>query len=360
MRKFQRQAARAAAKRGHRDAPAPHPQSQPQRLNDEWRRWTAENLLLGAPMEPVAARLAELGAPAKLIADEIQSATASPYFHAGGTVAARLAKRDWVMDSLARLAAMAMSADVPRIDRPSPDTFLRDYYALNRPAILVGLFDHWPARTLWSLDHIATVVGDPEIEVQTGREGDADYEARSDRHKQLMPLSTLLARLRSGQASNDYYITANNGGHNRQALATLWTEIGDMPGFLVQDASRDGFFWMGPKGTITPFHHDLTNNFLVQIVGRKRVTLIPSWETHRMRNHMHCYSEWTSPADFAALPPERRPTSIVCTLAPGETLFIPVGWWHYVEGLDTTIGLSFTNFAWDNDFHTDYRSYGAM
>lgn len=356
MRKLQRQAARAAIKKHGRDgAPA-----QPQRLNDEWRRWAAENLLLGAPVEPVAQRLAEMGAPAKLIADEIEHATASPYFQAGGSVAARLVKRDWLLDSLARLAGMALPSDVPRVDRPSPQSFLRDHYATNRPIILTGMVDHWPARTQWTLDHIAATVGNPEIEVQTGRESDPQYEVRSDKHKERMALSTLLNRLRSGEPSNDYYVTANNGGHNRVALAPLWNEIGDIPGFLSPEGIRDGFFWMGPKGTITPFHHDLTNNFLVQLMGRKRVTLIPSWETQRMRNHVHCYSEWTSPEEFAALPAEQRPTAITCTIAPGDTLFIPVGWWHYVEGLDTTIGLSFTNFVWDNDFHSSYRSYGQM
>lgn len=356
MRKLQRQAARAAVKRDWRSAPA----AQTPRLNDEWRRWTAENLLLGTALEPVAERLVQMGAPAQLIADEIQAATSSPYFHAGGAVAARLAKRDWVLDSLARLAALAGPADVPRIERPQPDAFLRDHYAANRPAILTGMIDHWPARERWTLDHVAALAGDPEIEVQTGRDDDPDYESRSDQHKQRMPLSALLDRLRSGAPGNDYYVTANNGGHNRAALAPLWTEVGDMPGFLAPDPARDGFLWMGPQGTITPFHHDLTNNFLVQIMGRKAVTLVPSWEVARMRNHLHCYSEWPSPDAFAALPPAERPTTLTCTIGPGDTLFIPVGWWHHVEGLDVTISLSFTNFVWDNDFHTAYRSYGRV
>jgi len=330
------------------------------RLDDEWRRWAAENLLLGAPAEPIAQQLVQTGAPPQLVAAEIQAATASPYFRAGSIVAARLAKRDWVLESLSRLAAMALPPDVPRIDRPRPESFLRDHYAASRPAVLTGMIDHWPARTLWTLDHIGAIAGDPEIEVQTGRESNPKYEIRSDRHKERMPLSALLDRLRSGEPSNDYYVTANNGGHNREALAALWSEIGDMPGFLAPDRTRDGFFWMGPKGTITPFHHDLTNNFLVQIMGSKRVTLVPVWETPRMRNHVHCFSEWSSPDAFAALPPAQRPTTMTCTIGPGDALFIPVGWWHHVEGLDTTVGMSFTNFVWDNDFYTGYRSYGQM
>ncbi|OHT18823.1 cupin-like domain-containing protein [Edaphosphingomonas haloaromaticamans] len=328
------------------------------RIQDEWQRWIAENLLLGSDAAPIAERLAALGAPPAVVSAEIAAASSSPYTQAGTAIAARLAKRDWILESLARLAALR-PPEVPVLERPAPGAFLGDHYAANRPAILTGLIDHWPARR-WTLDHIEALAGNPEIEVQTGRQEDADYEIRSNHHKTRMPLAALLGRLRSGEPSNDYYVTANNGGHNRSALAPLWEEIGDLPGFLVPDPTRDGFFWLGPKGTITPFHHDLTNNFLVQIMGEKRVTLVPLWETQRMQNHMHCYSRWSGPEAFAGLPEGQRPTAITCTIHPGDILFIPVGWWHHVEGLDTSISLSFTNFVWENDFYTAYRSYGAL
>lgn len=351
MRKLQRQAARAATRK-------PGSAGIPQ-LNHEWQRWIAENLLLGSSVEPIAHRLGELGAPANVIAAELQAASSSPYYQAGGTISARLAKREWVLESLSRLAAMALPREVPVAERPTADAFLRDHYAASRPLILKGMIDHWAARS-WSLDRLEALPGHTEIEVQTGREGDAAYEIRSEQHKSRMPLRQLLTRLRLGKSSNDYYVTANNSGPNRAALAPLWDEIGDMPGFLDPATMRDGFFWMGPKGTITPFHHDLTNNFLVQIAGTKRVTLVPIWETSRMLNHIHCYSQWPGPGAFANLPDGQRPTAITCTIGPGDTLFIPVGWWHHVEGLDTTIGLSFTNFVWDNDFHTGYQSYGQL
>ena len=55
-----------------------------------------------------------------------------------------------------------------------------------------------------------------------------------------------------------------------------------------------------------------------------------------------------------------RPSTVACDLHPGEALFIPVGWWHHVESLDLTIGLSFTGFDRDNDFFTGYRTYGEV
>ena len=42
------------------------------------------------------------------------------------------------------------------------------------------------------------------------------------------------------------------------------------------------------------------------------------------------------------------------TLAPGEILFAPIGWWHQVRAIDFSVTLTYTNFRWRNDFHLDY------
>jgi hypothetical protein len=44
-------------------------------------------------------------------------------------------------------------------------------------------------------------------------------------------------------------------------------------------------------------------------------------------------------------------------LEPGELLFLPVGCWHFVEGLDVSITITFTNFKWDNDFLAAYPQH---
>jgi hypothetical protein len=330
-------------------------------LTDDAKRWIAENLLLGAPNDEIAKHLVQMGCPLSLALTEIRLASESPYLKGAEVLRQRLAKRDWLLASYGRLAALDNGLDaIPQIRDLAAEDFFRDYYALHRPVLIGGLIDSWPVMERWTLDHLDRCLGDAVIEVQTGRTSDPDYEARSDSHKQLMEFRQFLTMLRDVDESNDFYMTANNGGHNRTALAPLWDDIATIEGYLTRGSDRDGFLWIGPKGTVTPFHHDLTNNLLIQVRGRKRVTLVPSWDTPLMRNSLHCYSGWTSPEALAALPDEIRPAIMQCTIEPGQALFIPVGWWHHVVGLDTTISLSFTNFERENDFARNYTSYGQV
>ena len=54
------------------------------------------------------------------------------------------------------------------------------------------------------------------------------------------------------------------------------------------------------------------------------------------------------------------PQILECVLNPGEILFLPVGCLHFVEGLDVSVTVSFTNFVFDNDFASFYTTYHGV
>lgn len=324
------------------------------RLDDPTRTEIALALMAGAAPAEVVADLVRRGTEPLLARTEVERA--APYVAAAGRLARRLAKREWLHAILARLEDQRGIA-IPRLHAPSPEAFFRDHWCTLRPAVLSGLVDHWPAMRLWSLDHLARAVpAGTEVEVQTGREADPEFEIHSPRHKTRMRWGEVIDRLRGDPTTNDFYITANNGTVNRRALAPLWADIGPISGFLAPSRMGDGFFWMGPRGTVTPWHHDLTQNFLMNVVGTKRVRLVPPSRTPAMRNHLHCFSRFGTSTE---LPAECAMQTV--DIGPGEILFIPVGWWHHVEGRSLTIGMSFTNFVWDNaGFEADYRANGEL
>ena len=169
--------------------------------------------------------------------------------------------------------------------------------------------------------------------------------------------------MRTSGVTNDFYITANNNSANKDALPELWDDIVQIPEFLNGNSAHNGFFWFGPAGTITPFHHDLTNNLMAQVIGRKRILLAPSWDMPLMRNLRDVYCEVdgraTSPAPRAEL--RRAANPRVHASNPGEILFLPIGCLHFVEALEISATVSFTNFDFDdNDFTSFYESRGNV
>ena len=330
-------------------------------FDDEWRRWIAENLLVGATPESLLAVLESSGFSPHDSLREVQLAQQSPYLRGAELLRNRLRKRDWILSIYRKVQRLhPETGAVERRDKLPREEFLREYYSTNRPVIITGMMEDWPALRKWSLDYFAEHLGDREVEVQMNRNSSPDYEIQSTQHLGRIRFGDFIARVRHAGATNDFYLTANNDSHNRNALRELWDDIVQIPEYLRSDAPG-GFFWMGPAGTITPFHHDLTNNFMAQVMGRKLVKIAPSWDIPLMRNHFHCFSQVdgqvTPPAPHPAF---EQPQVLECVLHPGEVLFLPIGCLHYVQGLDITVTVSFTNFVFDNDFSSYYSCYCAV
>jgi hypothetical protein len=193
------------------------------------------------------------------------------------------------------------------------------------------------------------------------RSAGANYEIEREKYLSRIQFSVFLDMVKAATGTNDFYLTANNNSSNKQALPELWDDIIQIPEYLDDSDRRGGFFWMGPPGTITPFHHDLTNNFMAQVLGRKRVKISPSWDHPLMRNHYHVFSQIDgSVAPVAPHPAPEEPQILECMLGPGEILFLPIGCMHFVEAIDITVTISFTNFVFDNDFRSFYSTFHAV
>ncbi|SNS67413.1 cupin-like domain-containing protein [Sphingopyxis indica] len=320
----------------------------------------AEGLAAGEDDAALRARLVGAGVSAASAKYEVDRIVRDPMAAALRRQGARMAKQGWLLANLDRLAREADGGfALDTLDRPDPAPFYRHYYEANRPARLTGIVDHWPALTRWSLDHFEATCGAATVEAQVERERDGDYELAKDAHRRLVRFAELIDWLRGDAASNDIYLTAYNSGTNAQALGPLWDDLAPVE-LLETRGNRDGFFWLGPRGTLTPWHHDLTNNLLVQVLGRKRVRMAPPWAFARMRNSRHCFSDWANEPLPAGPGDAGTPPVLETVIGPGEAIFLPVGWWHQVEALDLSASMSFTNFRRPNAHVEDYASYGAL
>lgn len=263
--------------------------------------------------------------------------------------AQRLNQRQaWLNGVRARQQAFATRA--PAImSRPglSTDDFLNDHYVPMVPVVIPGAAGDWAAIG-WTPERLVEIVGDAPVTFQGGRTGDAQFELMKDAHKRTLPFPEFIAAI-TARSGNDAYLTAYNSDTNRAALAPLERDLGFLDAYLTH---QHGMPWIGPQGTFTPLHHDLTNNMLVQIVGRKRIVLASPSASPLLANERHVFSEvhdLESETHLARHPQARSVIRQEVILHPGDALFIPVGWWHQVTSLDFSVMYTCTNFLWPND-----------
>lgn len=264
-----------------------------------------------------------------------------------------LARRDWIMAVMEWQRSLAAEPMVARRHTPTTEAFLRDFYAPGRPVLIDGAMAGWPALGRWTPDYLCGLIGSAMVEYQGGRNGRADFELAKDRHKSRSSFRDFIALIRS-KAGNDAYITASNSAANREALAPLERDMGHLTDYLT---AQHGMPWIGPEGTFTPLHFDLTNNLLAQVTGRKQVILIPPSETPHMYHRRHVFSDVHDLTDEARLkqyPRARHARRHEVVLEPGQLLYIPIGWWHQVRSLDFSVMLTYTNFRWPNAGHEGY------
>lgn len=264
------------------------------------------------------------------------------------------ARRDWIMQVQERQRSLSMNASALMRCRDLPgQAFLDHFYAPGRPVVIEGAIAHWPALAKWTPGYLAQAVGGVEIEYQGGRNEAGDFELAKDRHKRRMAFDAFVAMIAEGQG-NDAYITAYNSATNSAAFAPLMADVSPISEYLT---AEPGMLWVGPEGTFTPLHFDLTNNLLIQITGRKHVRMVPPSQTRLLYNHRHVFSavhDLDDPANLAAHPLAKQVASYDVTLSPGDMLYIPIGWWHQVRSLDFSVMMTCTNFRWPNLGHEEF------
>ncbi|XP_017776580.1 PREDICTED: HSPB1-associated protein 1 [Nicrophorus vespilloides] len=117
-----------------------------------------------------------------------------------------------------------------------------------------------------------------------------------------------------------------------------WTKFG------FEKFANDSTIWIGTKGAHTPCHIDVYGfNLIAQIFGRKRWLLFPPNEDLLKTRVPYEESSIYSKINFYSPDENNLRGFDSCReliLEPGQVLFVPNGWWHYVENLETAISIN--------------------
>lgn len=144
---------------------------------------------------------------------------------------------------------------------------------------------------LWSPQYLTEKIGNAIAQYQRGRTDGGNFERHKEEHKFEMPFDTLM-KIMENEPGNGAYITAFNSSFNSHLLEKISADTRGLDKYLASSPDAlDGMMWIGPKGTFTPLHHDLTNNLFAQVVGRKKIIMAPANCLPKLYNDIHVFSE---------------------------------------------------------------------
>jgi hypothetical protein len=231
--------------------------------------------------------------------------------------------------------------EIERVASPSVDVFVRQYVRPRRPVVLTELTDAWRPPEEWTLERMADDYGAARVVAAVLASGtlmDDPTRGVVFRHVQLREFIESLAR--PGAAS--HYVMAPTWN-----FPATFQDAYQVPPYCVGAPHLRAKVWVGKGGTVTPMHRDVPHNLHVHLSGRKRWLLFAPEQSRRvyprgLLSGMPNFSDVNPERpDYERHPLFRNATALGTTVQPGETLFIPHGWWHHTRSLDDAVSMNF-------------------
>ncbi len=230
------------------------------------------------------------------------------------------------------------------VDKISPEDFKRNYYTPKRPLIIKDLAKAWPAYSKWNWDYFKSLVGDKQVGLYNNVKSDAYTPINTaDDYKTFGEYIDMISQ---GPAAWRIFLF-NIFEHAPQLTKEFTWPEELMKGFV----KRYPMLFVGGASSITHMHFDIDLSHILhtQFAGRKRVLLFPYEEQHKLYRKpfevlsladFSNYSLNNGNPDYDAFPALKLAKGYEVVLDHGDTLFMPAGFWHHMEYLDSGFAMS--------------------
>lgn len=250
---------------------------------------------------------------------------------------------------------------VDRVSAVSRNELRDQYIARSRPVIITDAVERWPAVRKWSLDYFEQRFGQRAVggvNDQPGNFGEAIRMIRASLtggkpapYLHQIPLPVQLPELLADLSPTLTYVEKDR----------MTSRL--MPRSFRYPNGNLELFIGGPGAGFGLLHYDLyhLHAFTVQIVGHKTFRLFSPADTPFLSTsptHPHLSEIPNAFAvDLARYPAFAQASPIDLVLGPGETLFVPSGWWHTTKMAELTISVAYNTldrYNWPG-FVKDYE-----
>lgn len=231
------------------------------------------------------------------------------------------------------------------VDTISDADFKANYYNPKKPLIIRDLAKQWPAHNKWSWDYFKTLVGDKKVGLYNNIKSDAYTPINTaDDYKTF---GEYIDMIEAGPAAWRIFLF-NIFDHAPQLIKDFTWPEHLMTGFV----KKYPMLFTGGQTSITHMHFDIDLSHILhtQFTGKKRVLLFPHEEQHKLYrkpfevlslvDFSNYYDAENSKVDYDQFPALLTAKGFEVILNHGDTLFMPAGYWHHMEYLESGFAMS--------------------
>ena len=231
--------------------------------------------------------------------------------------------------------------EVNTVETISSGDFKKNYYDQKKPLIIKNLAKQWPAYKKWNWDYFTEVVGDKEVGVYNNIKSDAYTPINTA--DDYMKFGEYLQQVKNGPLELRIFLF-NIFQHAPQLVKDFTWPEHLMKGFV----KNYPMLFVGGEGSVTHMHLDIDMSHIMhtQFMGKKRVLLFPfeeqyklyrkPWEVLSMAN----FAGYSQQFDYENFPAVKLAKGYEVILDHGDTLFMPAGYWHHMEYIDSGFAMS--------------------
>jgi histone arginine demethylase JMJD6 len=223
------------------------------------------------------------------------------------------------------------------------DEFRRDHSKPGVPVVLGDATRDWPARELFTFEYFEREFGDRDVEVAGHSYRVAEFIELLRRSSPENPAPY------PGKLSLDHHFPELMPHIRPRPSLAVPDRIPSalIPRMAMGQAANYEIFFGSPGGAFPYVHYDYMglHAFINQLVGEKEFIVVPPWQTEFL--YPDPANPWVSRVrdlknpDLREFPLAAKATVLSFIVGPGETMFIPNGWWHTTVSRTLTLSVAF-------------------